>query len=101
MSLIFDALRKSEAERRLGQAPTLTSVEPWAPRRRSRAWIPWLVAAVVAAVGGVGYWQGQRAKAPAVVVAPPAPKPVAPAPRVESPPTVAPAPPVAAKPTPP
>ena len=100
MSLIFDALRKSEAERRLGQAPTLTSVGPWETRRRSRAWLPWLLVIVVAAIGGVGWWQGQHAKAPAVVAAPPAAKPVAPAsaPRVETPP--APAPVVATPPAP-
>lgn len=63
MSLILEALRKSEAERRRGQVPNLHSeLPPVAPSARSRqpAW-PWLVAlAVIAMVATTwlarGWW---------------------------------------------
>lgn len=59
MSLILDALRKSEAERRRGQAPDLHSPSPLlariAPRRRS----PWpfmLAAIVVVGLVAAAWW---------------------------------------------
>src|SRR5437868_15498343 len=53
MSLILEALKKSEAKRRLGEAPDIGT--PFAtPRRRGRA-LPLLVCAIVAA-GGLGWW---------------------------------------------
>lgn len=53
MSLILEALRKSEQQRRLGEAPTLGSPPPLMRRRRSV--LPWLAALIVVAVG-VGWW---------------------------------------------
>jgi len=53
MSLILEALKKSEAKRRLGEAPDIGT--PFAtPRRRSRG-LPLLVFAIVAA-GAFGWW---------------------------------------------
>jgi general secretion pathway protein B len=59
MSLIAEALRKSEAERRRGQVPSLVSLEDWTPRRRpvrrshTGAWL-----AAVALVAAIGGWAG-------------------------------------------
>lgn len=56
MSLILDALRKSEAERRRGEAPSLYSSAPVPGTRQRPAWLraaPWLVAAVLLLVAGV------------------------------------------------
>lgn len=69
MSLILDALRKSEAERRRGQAPDLFASLPLpaAPRRPGllRFWpLPVIVALVT--VVGVLLWPGQEAATPAV-----------------------------------
>jgi len=53
MSLILEALKKSEAKRRLGEAPDLGT--PFAtPRRRGRV-LPLLVLAIIAA-GALGWW---------------------------------------------
>jgi hypothetical protein len=53
MSLILEALKKSEAKRRLGEAPDLAT--PFAsPRRRSSA-LPLLVVAILGA-GALGWW---------------------------------------------
>ncbi len=53
MSLILEALKKSEAERRLGEAPSLSTVPNWKPQSRaSGAWwllLPALAIAVAAA----------------------------------------------------
>ena len=63
MSLILEALKKSEAKRRLGEAPNLGT--PFtAPRRRSGA-LPLLFIAIVAA--GVFGWWYLRKPAPALV----------------------------------
>jgi general secretion pathway protein B len=50
MSLILDALRKSEAERRRGQAPTLYSALPAPASRAYPGWLriaPWVAAGVL------------------------------------------------------
>jgi general secretion pathway protein B len=97
MSYILDALKKSQAERQLGSAPTLHAVpvgaapEGAAARNRKPLWLALAGAAVVAAALALVAW---RAQAPAVkpaapqvavlaapapaVLAPAAPTPVAP-----------------------
>jgi general secretion pathway protein B len=58
MSLILDALRKSEAERRRGQVPELHSPGPpvaRTPVRRHPAW-SWAVAALLIVAGVVAAW---------------------------------------------
>lgn len=60
MSLILEALKKSEAERRLGQVPGLLDSQPLARRRRGAGWrLPALAVAVLAVAAGA-YWLGQR-----------------------------------------
>ena len=39
MSLIYDALRKSEEQRRAGEVPTLATPPVWQPRRKAPS--PW------------------------------------------------------------
>lgn len=97
MSLILDALRKSEAERRRGQAPDLFA--PLAVPRAaapSASWSPWRRAAagalVVALLAATWWWQrspiavtdptdatapGHEQHAPASPVAAPSPSPTA------------------------
>lgn len=60
MSLILEALRKSEAQRRLGQAPDLHSPVAAAPRRGR---LPrWLVPALaLMLVGALAWWLGRMA----------------------------------------
>jgi general secretion pathway protein B len=61
MSLILEALRKSEQQRRLGETPTLATDSAWAARRwrgeptRAARW-PWIVLAVLLAAGGTAAW---------------------------------------------
>lgn len=121
MSLILDALRKSEAERKRGQAPSLFSPMPLPPSRRRRAPVwPMLVGVavlIVVAVVAMRYWPDNAgsesvaeptvlapaAQVPATVTAAPPPNLPAPAP---APAKSAPLPPpsaaaVAAAPTPP
>ena len=65
MSLILEALKKSEAERRLGQVPGLmTPVQRAAPRRDSR--MPLLIVLLLAIALAVlaGWWWMQREAAP-------------------------------------
>jgi general secretion pathway protein B len=60
MSLILEALRKSEAERQVGRAPGLMTPMS-TPRRRSTAPL-WLFAAVLLlAAAGAGWWFGRPA----------------------------------------
>lgn len=53
MSLILEALKKSERQRQIGHAPTLAT--PMMTRRRRRSPLPWLVGAIVIAAGA-GWW---------------------------------------------
>lgn len=68
MSLILEALKKSEQQRRLGELPTLSSPAPSRPRRRSA--LPWLAALIVVALAA-GWWFTRDDAAPAVVGEPP------------------------------
>lgn len=57
MSLILEALKKSEAERRLGETPGLSTLPVWKPRARaSRAW--WLLIPAVA-IAAAAYWSNR------------------------------------------
>jgi len=71
MSLILDALRKSEAERRRGQTPDLFASlpAPTSPPRPGMLRL-WPLAAVVTllAVAGLVFWPGQEAASPPIVV---------------------------------
>ena len=67
MSLILEALKKSEQQRRLGEAPTLGS--PVVSTRKRRSVLP-LIAILIVAAGGVWWWLGHRTSAPASAPAP-------------------------------
>ena len=101
MSLILEALRKSEAERLRTQGPGLHAPSTAVPRQREKAGPgPW-IAAAVGAVLLAGAWWVTREPASTPIAPPPAPvvaEPVAPAkPRPAAPMLpVEPAPPVAA-----
>ena len=112
MSLILEALRKSEAERRRGAAPDLHTELPTSPvlaRSTVPGWVLWILAAAAAVVlllWGVRAWWPTT---PTLVVdtARPVPTPMParsalpPVSRLSPPPTaVAPSPPVAAVPQP-
>lgn len=57
MSLILEALKKSEAERRLGQTPGLSTLPVWRPEtRRSRAW--WLLVPALA-IAAAALWSNR------------------------------------------
>ena len=71
MSLILEALKKSEANRRLGQAPDLGT--PFTPARRGRSPV-WALIVIVAALGAGAWWWFGRGT--------PAPLPAAPQPAV-------------------
>ena len=70
MSLILDALRKSEAERRRGQLPALTFELPPAHARRqpSRAW--WLLLPIAAAFAAAAYFATRSQDVPPSQAAP-------------------------------
>jgi general secretion pathway protein B len=70
MSLILEALKKSEQQRRLGEAPTLGS--PVVSTRKRRNLLP-LIAILIVVAGGVWWWLGHRTDTPA----PATPAPVA------------------------
>ena len=74
MSLILEALKKSEQQRRLGEAPTLGS--PVVATRRRRSLLPALAILIVIA-GAVGWWL-TRSSAPAPATPPAAPVAAAP-----------------------
>lgn len=68
MSLILEALKKSEANRRLGQAPDLGT--PFSPARRERSPL-WAVVLIVLALGaGAWWWFGGGHDSAAPVVPP-------------------------------
>ena len=67
MSLILEALKKSEQQRRLGEAPTLGS--PVLSSRRSRSVLPVLGGLMVLALG-VGWWLLRTPNAPAPAAVP-------------------------------
>ncbi|MBN8262090.1 MAG: general secretion pathway protein GspB [Xanthomonadales bacterium] len=74
MSLILEALRKSEAERRRGLAPDVAMELPPVPAARTRANPAWawpVVAGVLLAVGATGWWKlrDDRASAPSAGMA--------------------------------
>lgn len=60
MSLILEALRKSEEQRRLGETPTLASVPAWTRPRQRPFWRPATVAVVILAAVAAGWWYGDR-----------------------------------------
>lgn len=77
MSLILEALKKSEANRRLGQAPDLGT--PFTPARRERSPL-WALIAIVLSLGfGLWWWFGRGtpvsapAKPPVATTAAPTP----------------------------
>ena len=67
MSLILEALKKSEAQRRLGEAPNIGT--PFAATRRQRSPLPWITLSVVLAAIAGGWWSW-RSDAPATGAAP-------------------------------
>jgi general secretion pathway protein B len=75
MSLILEALRKSEAERRRGQSPDLYAELPPPSRRATKHVLPWhwlLLAAGTLAIAGWaarGYWNEPTKGAPNAVAA--------------------------------
>jgi general secretion pathway protein B len=74
MSLILDALRKSEQQRRLGETPGLVSESAWAARRwqspaTSRRRSAWLLLPLLA-VAGAGGWALWKGRAPTEVATP-------------------------------
>jgi len=115
VSLILEALRKSEAERQLGRVPGLLTPISLAPRRRSRRQVVWvaLLALVLAALAGA-WWLGRNGvavsapnvdappasndAAPTDATPPPGATPPAAAPEVSSAAAVAPTPPATVKP---
>ena len=91
MSLILEALKKSEQQRRLGEAPTLGT--PIVLARRRRNLLPLLALAIAAALG-VGWWLSRTpAPVPTPVARPGAAAPTGAAtPAAPTPPTAAPPP---------
>ena len=75
MSLILEALRKSEAERRRGQSPDLYAELPPPSRRATKRVLPWqwlvLAAGTLAIAGWAarGYWNEGPAGVPSAVAA--------------------------------
>jgi len=82
MSLILEALKKSEQQRRLGEAPTLGS--PVVVTRRRRSLLP-ILAILVIAAAATGWWlmrpHPPTTPAPAAPVAAPGANPVAATPK--------------------
>lgn len=100
MSLILEALRKSEAERRRDRAPDLRLELPPVPRRRAPTGRPLLwLGAIALVVLALALWLALRGRAPVVASAPPA-SASATRPTAETPRLAAPLPQVVARPTP-
>lgn len=76
MSLILEALKKSEAERQLGRAPGLTTPMPVRGRSATgeRAPLAWITLAALLVVGGGTWWLLSARPAPQAL-APPASRP--------------------------
>ena len=74
MSLILEALKKSERQRQVGTAPTLAT--PPMSRKRKRSLLPWLVVAIVVA-GAAGWWLSREAVPEPTPVAETTPAPAA------------------------
>lgn len=87
MSLILEALKKSERQRRLGEMPNLGT--PVLTARRRRSLLPWLVGAIAVALA-VGAWL-RFAPPPQSITPPPADATVS-VPAASAPPSVAPPP---------
>lgn len=68
MSLILEALKKSEQQRRLGEAPTLGS--PVVATRRRRSMLP-VFAALIVIAAGAGWWLTRKPAQPPATPAPP------------------------------
>lgn len=82
MSLILDALKKSESERQRERAPGLQSIHRPPAHAQPRSRLPWWIVGGVLAVNVVvlGYWRWQSSAAvpkTAAVEAAPAPEPAA------------------------
>lgn len=56
MSLILEALKKSEAERRLGRAPDLLGPAPMVPPPPRRPWLLPTILGFGLALAGIGWW---------------------------------------------
>jgi general secretion pathway protein B len=102
MSYILEALKKAQAERQLGSAPTIHAlpIQAAPAAQGSGARTPWYIAAACVALliagGAVAWWRTAAPVAPAVLAvqpAVPAPPPVMIAPAPAPTPTPAPAPP--------
>lgn len=84
MSLILEALKKSEQQRRLGEAPTLGS--PVVSVRRRRSLLPLFAVAIVAALA-VGWWLSRSSGSGPTPIAPTSPsvaKTAAPPPKADT-----------------
>jgi general secretion pathway protein B len=104
MSYILEALKKSQAERQLGNAPTIHALpidvtpHPVAGGRRDRLWLALAAGALLLAAVALLTWRQQSQPVQALAVAVPAA--VAPAPVVQAAPAAPPAPAAVAKPAP-
>ena len=66
MSIILDALKKSERERQAGQVPGISQVVTETGAARPR-WLPWVIGLLaVMNAGGIGFWlyRDHASKAP-------------------------------------
>ena len=68
MSLILEALKKSEQQRKLGEAPTLGS--PVVSTRRRRSVLP-VIAVLIVIAAGAGWWLTRKPAEPPAAPAPP------------------------------
>jgi general secretion pathway protein B len=118
MSYILEALRKSERERQLKQAPSLAAAVTAEPAPQARPWLPWLMVGVLVLVNGAAlsyflladrHAAGPVAERPAEAAVPsppataanPRPQPSAPALTLPVPPVTARVPPAPAEAPPP
>ena len=92
MSLILEALRKSEAERRRGLPPDLHTELPPTPPRRGRALPGWWWLVPLAAVLGLAAWLVLANRSPAPIASVPPPARTATRPLPAEPPTPEPLP---------